>query len=131
MTELVPDLISSGPRRSVWSVGLVGWSGVRMPVHGVGALGAIAARSGSPYRQVAALPSNVVLETVVDADRRIGIVGDLAGELIHLGQSVMHAGDTIDRFINTTLAVPTRTDVLMCKYVAYGGLQRPAGRTLE
>jgi hypothetical protein len=42
------------------------------------------------------LPSNVVLETVVDADRRIRIVGDLAGELIHLGQSVMHVGDTID-----------------------------------
>jgi hypothetical protein len=38
----------------------------------------------------------VVLETVVDADRRIRIVGDLAGELIHLGQSVMHVGDTID-----------------------------------
>jgi hypothetical protein len=74
--------------------------------YGVGALGAVAARSGRPYRQVAARPSNVVLETVVDADRRIRIVGDLAGELIHLGQSVLHAWDTIDRFINTTFAVP-------------------------
>jgi hypothetical protein len=31
--------------------------------------------------------------------------------LVHLGQSVMQAGDTIDRFINATFAVPTRTDL--------------------
>ena len=43
---------------------------------------------------------------------------------IHLGQPVMHAGETIDRFINTTFAVPTRTD--LSKYVAYEGLQRLA-----
>ena len=30
-----------------------------------------------------------------------------AGRLIHLGQSVADAGDTIDRFINTPFAVPT------------------------
>jgi hypothetical protein len=36
----------------------------------------------------------------------------------------MHAGETIDRFINTTFAVPTRTD--LSKYVAYHGLQRLA-----
>jgi hypothetical protein len=30
--------------------------------------------------------------------------------LVHLGQSVMQAGDTIDRF-NATFAVPTRTDL--------------------
>jgi hypothetical protein len=43
------------------------------------------------YRRVAALPSNVVLETFIDGDRRIRVVGDIAGELIHLGHSVMHA----------------------------------------
>jgi hypothetical protein len=32
-----------------------------------------------------------VLETFIDGERRIRIVGDIAGELIHLGQSVMHA----------------------------------------
>ena len=59
----------------------------------------------------------------------VHIVGDNAAELIHLGQAVIHAGDTIDRFINTTFAVPTRSDLY--KYAAYDGLQRLAGRTLE
>ena len=54
---------------------------------------------------MAALPSNVVLETVVDADKRIRIVGGIAGELIHLAVGA-HAWDTIDRFINTTFAGP-------------------------
>jgi hypothetical protein len=36
----------------------------------------------------------------------------------------MHPGETIDRFINTTFAVPTRTD--LSKYVASHGLQRLA-----
>jgi hypothetical protein len=31
--------------------------------------------------------------------------------LVHLGQWLMQAGDTIDRFINATFAVPTRTDL--------------------
>jgi hypothetical protein len=56
----------------------------------------------------------------------VHIVDDIAGELIHLGQSVLHAGDTIDRFINATFAVPTRTDLY--KYAAYDDLQRLAGR---
>jgi NAD(P) transhydrogenase len=59
----------------------------------------------------------------------VHIVGEIAGELIHLGQAVMHAGDTIDRFINTTFAVPTRTDLY--KYAAYDGLQRLAGHRVE
>ena len=40
----------------------------------------------------------------------VRIVGDFAGELIDLGQSVTDAGDTIDWFINTPFAVPTRAD---------------------
>jgi hypothetical protein len=50
-------------------------------------------------------------------------------ELIYLGQSVMHAGDTIDRFINTRFAVRTRTDFY--KDPAFDRAQRPADRTLE
>jgi hypothetical protein len=40
---------------------------------------------------------------------RAHIVGDIAGADLP-GQSVMHAGDTVDRFINTRFAVRTRTD---------------------
>jgi pyruvate/2-oxoglutarate dehydrogenase complex dihydrolipoamide dehydrogenase (E3) component len=39
----------------------------------------------------------------------VHIVGDIAGELIHLWQSVTDRGDTIDRFINTPFAVSTRS----------------------
>jgi hypothetical protein len=81
---------------------------------------------------VAALPSNVVLETVVDADRRIRIVGDLAGELIHLGQSVMHAGDTIDG--SSTRRWPCRL-ALMCistwRMAGYNGQQAARWKDLR
>ena len=52
----------------------------------------------------------------------VHIVGELATELIHLGQFVMHEGGTIDRFIDATFAVPTRSEAY--KYAAYDGLMR-------
>jgi len=58
-------------------------------------------------------------------DRRllgVHIIGASAGELIHLGQAVLHFGGTIDYFIHTTFAVPTESEAF--KYAAYGGLQR-------
>jgi NAD(P) transhydrogenase len=56
----------------------------------------------------------------------VHILGDIAGELIHLGQAVVHEGGTIDHFINATFNVPTRSE--QYKYAAYDGLQRLAGR---
>jgi NAD(P) transhydrogenase len=58
-------------------------------------------------------------------DRRllgVHILSEEAGELVHLGQAVMHVGGTIDQFIHTTFNVPTRTEAY--KYAAYDGLQR-------
>ena len=52
----------------------------------------------------------------------VHIVGELASELIHIGQFVMHVGGTIDRFIDATFAVPTRSEAY--KFAAYDGLQR-------
>ena len=52
----------------------------------------------------------------------VHIVGEAATELIHLGQFVMHEGGTIDRFVEATFAVPTRTEAY--KYAAYDGLLR-------
>jgi NAD(P) transhydrogenase len=57
----------------------------------------------------------------------VHIVGELASELIHVGQFVLHAGGTIDRFIEATFAVPTRSEAY--KYAAYDGLDRLARRT--
>ena len=54
----------------------------------------------------------------------VHIVGELASELIHIGQFVMHEGGTIDRFIDATFAVPTRSESY--KYAAYDGLMRLA-----
>ena len=52
----------------------------------------------------------------------VHIVGELASELVHIGQFVMHDGGTIDRFIDATFAVPTRSEAY--KYAAYDGLMR-------
>jgi NAD(P) transhydrogenase len=49
----------------------------------------------------------------------VPIVGELASELVHIGQFVMHEGSTIDR---ATFAVPTRSEAF--KYAAYDGLMR-------
>jgi NAD(P) transhydrogenase len=56
----------------------------------------------------------------------VHIVGELASELVHIGQFVMHEGGTIDRFIDATFAVPTRSEAY--KYAAYDGLVRFARR---
>jgi NAD(P) transhydrogenase len=61
-------------------------------------------------------------------DRRllgVHIVADIASELVHVGQAVLHGSGTIDRFIHTTFNVPTYTEAF--KYAAYDGLQRLAG----
>ena len=52
----------------------------------------------------------------------VHIVGELASELVHIGQFAMREGTTIDRFIETPFAVPTRSEAY--KYAAYDGLMR-------
>jgi NAD(P) transhydrogenase len=56
----------------------------------------------------------------------VHVMGDVASELVHIGQAVMHAGGAIDRFIHTTFNVPTYSEAF--KYAAYDGLQRLGGR---
>ncbi|CAN5716513.1 hypothetical protein BH23CHL8_BH23CHL8_02220 [soil metagenome] len=52
----------------------------------------------------------------------VHIVGEEAAELIHVGQAVIHAGETIDRFIHATFNLPTHSEAY--KFAAYDGLQR-------
>lgn len=52
------------------------------------------------------------------------IVGEEAAELIHIPQAVIHAGETIDRFIDSTYNIPTRSEAF--KYAAYDALGRLA-----
>jgi NAD(P) transhydrogenase len=66
------------------------------------------------------------------SDRRlvgVHIVGEMASELIHLGQMVLREGQGLGRFIETTFAVPTRSEAY--KYAAYDGLMRLARRGRE
>jgi NAD(P) transhydrogenase len=54
----------------------------------------------------------------------VHIVGDIAAELIHVGQIATAEARTIDWFIHHTFNVPTYTEAY--KYAAYDGLQRLA-----
>ena len=79
-------------------------------------------RPGSPAFRMASssflfrVPDKVLLG--------VHIVGELASELIHIGQFVIEEAGTIDRFIDATFAVPTQSEAY--KYGAYDGLQRLA-----
>jgi NAD(P) transhydrogenase len=62
------------------------------------------------------------------ADRRllgVHIFGDIASELIGVGQATIHAGGTIDTFNRLTFATPTYT--MAYKFAAFDGLKRLAG----
>lgn len=60
-------------------------------------------------------------------DRRllgVHVIGEDAAELVHIGQAVMHAHGTVDRFLHTTFNIPTRSELY--KYAAYDALQNLA-----
>jgi NAD(P) transhydrogenase len=56
----------------------------------------------------------------------VHILGDIASELIHLGQLAISRALPIDTFIHSTFNTPTFTEAY--KYAAYDGLQRLEGR---
>ena len=80
-------------------------------------------------RSAIAGTSQGLIKLVLDRkDKRLlgaHVVGDEAAELIHIPQAVIHAGGTIDRFIDSTYNVPTRSEAF--KYAAYDALGRLAG----
>jgi NAD(P) transhydrogenase len=85
----------------------------------------------NPRSQIAGTTYGLVKLVFRREDRRLlgaHIVGEEAAELIHVAQSVLHAEETIDRFIHSTFNIPTRAEVY--KYAAYDGLQRLAGRPI-
>ena len=49
------------------------------------------------------------------------ILGEIASELIHVGQAALHHGDTVDYFLDTTFNVPTYAEAF--KYAAYDALK--------
>lgn len=113
----------------------------------VGAVGMseeAAAAAGIPYEvgrstfarnarsQIEGAPDGMVKLVLDSRDRRllgVHIIGDDAGELVHIGQAVMHAGGMVDRFLHTTFNIPTRSEAY--KYAAYDALQNLARRQAD
>jgi NAD(P) transhydrogenase len=81
----------------------------------------------NPRAQITGITDGLV-KLVFRRDDRVlvgvHILGEIASELIHIGQSAIADGHSIDRFIDVTFNVPTRSDAY--KYAAYDGLQRLA-----
>ena len=83
----------------------------------------------SPRAQIAGSTEGLIKLVFRRDDRRLlgaHIVGELAGELIHVGQGAIGAGQPIDVFIHRTFNVPSFSETY--KYAAYDGLQRLEGR---
>ncbi len=59
----------------------------------------------------------------------VHILGEIASELIHVGQVALHHCDPIDYFIDATFNVPTYTEAY--KHAAYDGFQRLAATTTK
>ena len=51
---------------------------------------------------------------------RAVVMGELASELVHVGQGCLHFGGTLDYFIETVFNYPSLADAY--KYAAYDGL---------
>jgi NAD(P) transhydrogenase len=86
----------------------------------------------SPRAQISGSTEGLVKLVFRRDDRTllgVHIVGEIAGELIHVGQAAIAAGATIDTFIHHTFNVPTLTETY--KYAAYDGLQRLSGHVLS
>jgi NAD(P) transhydrogenase len=82
--------------------------------------------------RISGFPEGLVKLLFGAEDRRllgVHIVGELASELIHIGQFVLQDGAAIDRFIDATFAVPSRSEAY--KYAAYDGLARLARREVQ
>jgi NAD(P) transhydrogenase len=81
----------------------------------------------SPRAQITGSTEGLIKLVFQREDRRllgVHIVGEIAGELIHLGQATIGCGERIDTFIHRTFNVPALGETY--KYAAYDGLQRLA-----
>jgi NAD(P) transhydrogenase len=85
--------------------------------------------SANAKARISGFPDGLVKLVFRVEDRRLlgaHVVGEQASELIAIPQLVLHTGGTLDRFIDMTFAVPTRSEAF--KYAAYDGLMRLARR---
>jgi NAD(P) transhydrogenase len=84
-----------------------------------------------PRAQIAGHTNGLLKLVFERASKRllgVHVLCDIASELVPLGQEIISQGDTIDRFVDLTLAVPTYT--LAYKLAAFDGLARRAASRL-
>lgn len=129
------DTVDPSPPFGIYSIPEVAMVGMTEEAAAAAGIDVVSGRHGfvgNPRSLIAGTTYGFVKLVFRRDDRRllgVHIVGEEAAELIHVGQAVLHAGETIDRFIHTTFNLPTRSEVY--KYAAYDGLQRLSGRTLQ
>jgi NAD(P) transhydrogenase len=124
---------SSAAPFGVYSVPEVAMIGDTEEAAGKGVVVGRARFAGNARANIAGATDGMVKLIFRRADRRLlgaHIIGDIAAEMIHVAQAVLHAGGTIDYFVHSTFNVPTWTDAY--KYAAFDALahfeRRPANR---
>lgn len=110
---------------SIPEIGMVGMTEQAAESAGIDAVSGRSLFSANAKSRIIGTTEGMVKLVVSRADRRIlgvHILGDDAAEMIHLGQAMIHAEETVDGFIDSTYNIPTRTEAY--KYAAYDVLQR-------
>jgi NAD(P) transhydrogenase len=113
---------------SIPEVGMVGMTGEAAAAAGIDHEVGRSWFAQNPRARIAGTTDGLVKLVFRRDDRTllgVHVLGDIASELVHIGQAVLHGGGTIDRFIHTTFNVPTYAEAF--KYAAYDGLQRLSG----
>jgi NAD(P) transhydrogenase len=115
----------------VYSVPEVAMIGATEESAGAGVVVGRAGFAGNARANIAGATDGMVKLIFRGADRRLlgaHIIGEIAAEMIHVAQAVLHAGGAIDYFVHSTFNVPTWTDAY--KYAAFDALahfeRRPA-----
>jgi NAD(P) transhydrogenase len=96
----------------VYSLPEVAMIGATEEAAGKGVIVGRAGFAGNARANIAGNTEGLVKLIFRRADRRLlgaHIIGDVAAEMIHVAQAVLHAGGTIDYFVHSTFNVPTWT----------------------
>ena len=122
------DTIDPSPPTGVYSIpeiAAVGMNEQEASSRGVRYLVGRGRFEGNARANIAGVTDGLVKLIFDRSDRRIlgvHILGEVATEVIHVGQSALNHADTIDYFMETTFNVPTLCEAY--KYAAYDGMQK-------
>ncbi len=124
------EAVDPMPPYGIYSIPEIGMIGLTEPdaqAAGIDYAVGRARFADNPKSRITGTTTGLVKFIVAQEDRRllgVHILGDEAAELIHQAQSVMHAGQPFDIFIDFTYNIPTRSEAY--KYAAYDTLQELA-----